>query len=289
MKHAWVVRHDGPRVFSGWYERAPSPVQEPGAYTQGYVRRTIQLYDLLGRDAAFEHLNTPESADGQWYMFIHEVDGPRVAHAYRANREGWLGSNVGEAVDVTGYAYGQDMLEIDDRGWVSYVFVNPSDENQYQRKHSWLVTYDGLQFGSGWYDRNYDLKSEDPAGYAKALVQQAVDRYDAEGREAALEHYNSPDSTDGPWYVFILDDRDGALYTIAHAALPHLVGTTRERIDSSGFDYGAAFAAVTEAVGGAWVSYLFTHPQTREDAPKHTWIVRRGNLLFGAGWYESIE
>ena len=25
-----------------------------------------------------------------------------------------------------------------------------------------------------------------------------------------------------------------------------------------------------------------------EDAPKHSWVVRRGDLLFGAGWYEGI-
>ena len=36
------------------------------------------------------------------------------------------------------------------------------------------------------------------------------------------------------------------------------------------------------------MSYLFTHPETGEDAPKHTWLVRRDNLLIGAGWYEGI-
>ena len=34
-----------------------------------------------------------------------------------------------------------------------------------------------------------------------------------------------------------------------------------------------------EEGGGEWVSYLFTHPQTGEDAPKHSWVVRRGNLI----------
>lgn len=44
-----------------------------------------------------------------------------------------------------------------------------------------------------------------------------------------------------------------------------------------------------EEGGGEWVSYLFTHPQTGEDAPNHSWVVRRGNLIIGAGWYEGIE
>lgn len=94
---------------------------------------------------------------------------------------------------------------------------------------------------------------------------------------------------DGPWHVFILEDRDGDLYTVSHSTRPDLVGTTRDRIDADGFNYGEAFAAVMEEGGGEWVSYLFTHPQTGEDAPKHSWVVWRGNLIFGAGWYEGIE
>ena len=69
---------------------------------------------------------------------------------------------------------------------------------------------------------------------------------------------------------------------------PDLVGTTWERIDANGFNYGEAFAAVTEEGRGEWVSYSFTHPETGEDAPKHSWVVRRGNILFGVGWYEGI-
>ena len=289
IKHSWVVRHDGLVFGSGWYEDAPSKVHAPGAFTQSYVARALEMYRVLGREATLAYYSTPDSADGQWYMFIHQTDGTRVAHAHRANRPGWLGSNVGvTGLDVTGYLYGADMLAIETSGWVSYVFPNPDDENQYRRKHSWMVTHDGLQFGSGWYENNYDLAAENPAGYARALVQQAVDLFDAEGRQAALDYYNSPESADGPWYVFILEDRDDGIYTIAHAARPELVGTTRERIDANGFNYGEAFAAVTEEAG-EWVSYLFTHPEPREDAPKHSWVVRRGNLLFGAGWYEGIE
>ena len=61
---------------------------------------------------------------------------------------------------------------------------------------------------------------------------------------------------------------------------------SRDRIDPTGFDYGAAFAAVTEDSRGGWVSYVFGNAETGAGARKHTWLVRRGNLLFGAGWYE---
>lgn len=131
-------------------------------------------------------------------------------------------------------------------------------------------------------------KTNAPA-YAIWLVEEALDRHERDGAEAALEFYNGPEALDGPWYVFLLEDRDGALYTVANSNRPELVGTTRERVDASGYDYGAAFARTVDGGAGQWVSYLFTHPVTREDAPKHTWVVRRGNLLFGAGWYEGIR
>ena len=107
--------------------------------------------------------------------------------------------------------------------------------------------------------------------------------------DATLAPYNDPASADGPWYVFILEDRDGDLYTVSHSTRPDLLGTTRDRIDVNGFNCGEAFAAAMEDGGGEWVSYLFTHPQTGEDAPKHSWVAWRGNLIFGAGWYEGIE
>ena len=153
IKHSWIVRHAGLIFGSGWYEDAPSKAYAPGAYTQSYVERALEMYRVLGRDATLEYYNSPDSADDQWYLFIHEADGTRVAHAYRSEQEGWLGSNVGDSgVDVTGYDYGAEMLAIEDSGWVSYVFVNPDDEGKYQRKNTWIVRHDGLIFGSGWYE-----------------------------------------------------------------------------------------------------------------------------------------
>ena len=137
-------------------------------------------------------------------------------------------------------------------------------------------------------DTDAPSKTNAPA-YAIWLVEEALDRYERDGAEATLEYYNAPKALDGPWYVFVLEDRDGALYTVANPNRPEFVGTTRERVDASGFDYGTAFARTVDGGAGQWVSYLFTHPVNRQDAPKHTWVVRRGNLLFGAGWYEGIR
>ena len=42
-------------------------------------------------------------------------------------------------------------------------------------------------------------KSDDPAEFTKAFVAQAIDRYEAEGRDAALAYHGTMESVDGEW------------------------------------------------------------------------------------------
>ena len=285
LKHSWVMRHDGLIFGSGWYEDGPSRIHEPGAYTQGFVNRAVQLHRALGRQAAIDHYNSTDSVAGAWYVFIHDVDGTRVANPFTPER---LGTNVNTlSTDITGRDYGAEMLAADERGaWVSYVFRNPAAARQYQQKHSWMVRSGDLLFGSGWYDRNYDLKSQSPSGYARALVEAAIERYQTDGREAALAYHRSAEALDGPWYVFILDS-DGA--ALANPAAPEQVGVPRppgSRVDATGRDYGPDFLAATEE--GGWVDYVFRNPAANgQYQQKHTWIQRHDDLLFASGWYET--
>ena len=282
LKHGWVVSRDGMIFGSGWYEDGPSRIHEPGLYTQSFIKRAAQLHRALGREAAIDYYNNPDSADGEWYVFIHDADGTRVANPFVPER---LGTNIRDtAIDVTGRDYGAEMLAADENGaWVSYVFVNPSQNYRYQQKHSWMVRSGDLLFGSGWYDRNYDLKTADPAAYARVLVQNAIERYQDDGREAALAYYNSAAALDGPWYVFVLDS-DGV--TLANPAAPEQVGVPGSRVDATGRDYGPDFLAATAA--GGWVDYVFRNPDADyQYQQKHTWIQRYDDLLFASGWYET--
>ena len=43
-----------------------------------------------------------------------------------------------------------------------------------------------------------------PEEYTKFLVREAIDRYESEGPDTTLAHYNSEESIDGQWYVFIM-------------------------------------------------------------------------------------
>ena len=122
----------------------------------------------------------------------------------------------------------------------------------------------------------------EPASYTQAVVQDAIRLYNQEGRQAAIDHYSSPENVDGQWYAFIIGG-DG--YSIAHFN-PEMIGRDPAlRVDSTGYFYGDEMLSATEA--GKWVSYVFNNPDTGEETRKHTWIVRHDGLFFGSGYYEE--
>ncbi len=263
---------------------------EPDAYTKHIVQQALDRYEDDGREATIGYYNSPESVDGEWYVFIADAEHIVVSHAT-------LPGNVGQSllgqigIDSTGYAFGPQMAAATERGrWVSYVFLNPVT-GQEETKHSWVVRRDGLLFGSGWYEvtagAGETLASRaQPDVYTKHIVQQALDRLEAEGPQATIDYYNSAESVDGPWYVFIFDE-DGSM--VAHPTRPERIGThilDRElRTDATGYYYGEVLNSATET--GRWLTYVFHNPATGEEQTKHSWVIRRHGLLFGSGWYEQ--
>ena len=146
------------------------------------------------------------------------------------------------------------------------------------------MRHDNLIFGSGWYEREVSLEST-PSAYARALVEQAVARYDAEGKDATLVRYNDPASVDGQYYVLIIDSSD--LRAVANGACPDLVGTIPDRIDPTGYYYSSDIASATEE--GKWISYVILNPETGEEQRKHTCITLHDGLVFGSGYYEPTS
>ena len=287
-KHAWVVRRDDLIFGAGWYEStyfaAPPTKDEPGAYTKRLVQEAAWRYEI-DRQQAIDYYNTPESVDGEWYVFILDEAGELLAHA----DPGLLGESLTGPLgtDVTGYDFGSVMMEAPESGvWVDYVFVNPATGEQ-GVKHSWVIEYKGHIFGSGWYESPPAEEAptpEEPGAYTKWYVQQALDRYEREGRQAALDYYNAGGDADGPWYIFVADVESGAL--VAHSAFPSRVGKdTGSLKDVTGYPYGKEILSATEE--GGWIEYVFLDPVTNRGKKKHSWVARRDDLVFGAGWYES--
>ena len=159
--------------------------------------------------------------------------------------------------------------------WFDYTFSNPATGGV-ETKHSWTVRHDELVFGSGWYERGPN-KSDAPA-YTKAIVQQALNLYDALGKEATVAYYSTKEGVDGERYVFIID-QDG--FTIAHHDPMFVRRDPSLRVDVTGHFYGDDLLSATEA--GHWVDYVLLNPDSGGNQQKHTWIVRHDGLLFGSG------
>ena len=282
-KHSWVIKHDGLIFGSGWYERTlssllPSRTEQPAAYTKALVEQAIRRYVVTGRDAVIEHYNNPDTVDGQWYIYLWDEDANILAHPTSPQLIGTNGNNL--APDVNGYHFGPDLAAAPPEGaWVTYTFLNPESNDQ-AKKHSWVQLYDGLIFGSGWYP-----SKDRPEQYTQSLVQEAVERYDREGRDAVIEYYNNPEIVDGQWYVFIMDENG---ISVAHPTRKDFIGTDRSQAkDVNDKPYGQELVAATEQ--GHWVSYVFENPGTKELQQKQTWVVKHNGLIFGSGWYENTS
>ena len=279
-KHSWMVKYDGLTFGSGWYEPGPSKSNQP-AYTQAFVQQAINLYDAVGLEDTLAYYNTPESVDGQWYVYIVD-DEEDVMLALAANQS-LLGQRASGVTGTNNYPVGEIGTAVadEDGSWFSYTFPNPAT-GRTQAKHSWVVEYDGLIFGSGWYEDG-PPKSDQPA-YTQAFVQRAISLYDAVGFDVTVAYYNTPESMDGQWYMFIGDEND---VMSAHAFNPALVGLAAAEITApNNYPSGAALAAVADE-DGEWFSYAFANPSTGAVSFKHSWVVRHDGRVFGSGWYEA--
>ena len=130
-----------------------------------------------------------------------------------------------------------------------------------------------------------------PAEYTQHVVDSAVARYETQGLDATLTHYNSAQSIDGQWYVFIIDEND---LVIGHPDperrgldVKGPVGT-----DANGYEFGTAMLAATEE--GKWVSYIYRNPErggisSGDIELKNVWVKRHDGLLFASGWYIDAD
>ena len=271
-KHSWIVRHENLIFGSGWYERDVSLEDDPSTYARSLVDRAITRYSAEGSDATIDYYNTPESVDGQWYVFILQADDLRTLA--NGARPELVNIDPPERIDATGYAYGEAFATVTDEGrLVSYVFVNPATD-ALESKHTWLMEHDGLLFGSGWYT--------EPAEYTKYLVNGAISRYKSDGRDATIAYYNTADSVDGQWYIYIVDEDD---LVLSHAPSPSLVGTTdiKDLVGQDGYEWGKELAKATQA--GHWVEYAWVNPATDAEETKRSWVIRHDGLIFGSGYY----
>ncbi len=216
---------------------AVPPKSTPGDYTKFLVGDAISRYESEGLDATVAYYNTKESIDDQWYVFIIDENQTIIAHAPDPDL---VGKHVSQALGPNSYPTGSAVAASADQdgAWFDYTYPNPAS-GVVQTKHSWVIIHDGITFGSGWYERGPD-KSDAPA-YTKAFVRQAMNLYVALGLEETVAYYNTKESVDDQWYVFIIDENQTI---IAHAPDPDLVGKhVSQALGPNSYPTGSAVAA----------------------------------------------
>ena len=193
-----------------------------------------------------------------------------------------VGKHVSQALGPNSYPTGSAVAASADQdgAWFDYTYANPAS-GVVETKHSWMVIHDDITFGSGWYERGPG-KSDAPA-YTRAFVQQATNLYVALGLEETVAYYDTKESVDGQWYVFIIDENQTI---IAHAADPDLVGKhVSQALGPNSYPTGSAVAASADQ-DGAWFDYTYANPASGVVETKHSWMVIHDGITFGSGWYE---
>ena len=254
----------------------PEPANEDDALTRAYVEKAIAYYEANGRDATVEYYKSEESIEGDRYLYIISKDeGILLAMPFYHH---FLGSKHESAAFLLGIA-------TEDGAWYEgqglYVVETAAGSSTRQGPtRSYLVLRDGLIFVSG-----HSTLQENVAEATIDYVSRAIALYESEGLDATVAHYNSVDSLEGSFYLFLIGADDNYL---AHPIFPHLIGTDiKGVIGSDGQELGKEIALATEE--GVWVEYLWPNPITRVEEPKTTWAIRHDGLIFASGYYTVGE
>ncbi len=246
----------------------------PAEYTQHFVENAIARYEAQGLDATLAHYNSPQSVDGQWYVFIIDQNDLVIGHPdperLGLDMKGWVGT------DANGYEFGPEMLAATEDGkWVSYVYRNPESggigTGDFELKNAWVERHDGLLFGSGWYI--------DADEFTRMLVSVAVDKYRQigltgtmeyfaspgsalAGLEEAIAYYNEAETVDGRWFAFI-GGPDGKV--VGHSDISKIGGNTQDLLGGE---------ALQATANGSWV----------ESESLRVFVAGYDGYVFGSGW-----
>ncbi len=275
QRNLWVVRHEGLIFISSYF----TAVGEPGpgesaddALTRAYVEKVIAYYDTNGRDATVEYYRSEAAVeDGRPLTIIDAEESVLLVHSALRALEGQY---VGPQSRFPGLRQLIDIATEEGR-WDTARGINPATKQEEPRRIL-AVLHDGLVFAS-----SHSALTEDVANSTQEYVNKAIARYEQEGLDATIAHYNGQDSLDGQFYLFLIGADD--LY-LAHPIFPHLIGTDiKDVVGSDGQELGKEIAQATEQ--GIWVDYLWPHPVSRKEQHKVTWAIRHDGLIFASGYY----
>lgn len=123
---------------------------------------------------------------------------------------------------------------------------------------------------------------------AKAMVEEAVKYYEANGKEKAFAEFTNKGGKfiKNDLYVFVIG-YDGKM--LAHGVNQKLVGQDMlELKDANGKAFNVEMLDLAKTKGAGWVDYMWTNPETKKLGPKSSYIqaVKGANLFIGCGIYK---
>ena len=257
-------------------DREPPAPKTDDQLTMEYVQQAIAYYDSMGLEATVARYNTKASVrDGRALILVDTTDDNNLL-AYGDNP-----ALVDESVTGRISLFLPDIGETIENATANGTWTTMSARNQFtgepqQLRFFAVLRQDGLVFISSHTDLTKDIRDT-----LKEYVNRAIEYYDANGKDATVARYNSLDSREGQFYLFLIGADDNYL---AHPIFPHLIDTDiKDVLGSDGDPLGKRIALATEQ--GIWVEYLWSHPVSRQELPKVTWAIRHDGLIFASGYY----
>ncbi len=250
----------------------PEPAPSDEDLTLAYVTEAIEFYGQNGIEATVEFYSSEASIEnGRSLILIDEAESVLLAyHPIPA----LVGQYIGPGSRFSAFS-DLIILATEAGGWDTGRGINPATKQEEPRRVL-AVLHDGLVFST-----SHSALVEDIADSTQEYVDKAIARYDSEGLDAVIAHYNSQDSLDGQFYLFLIGADD--IY-LAHPIFAHLIGTDiKDVVGSDGQELGKEIAQATEE--GVWVEYLWPHPISRKEQQKVTWAIRHDGLIFASGYY----
>ena len=157
--------------------------------------------------------------------------------------------------------------------WVTHVSQNPGALTD-QLKRTWLSLDGGYLFGAGYYLPDYR---------AQSVVEDALSLYGEYGVEAfEIITPDTANPTDA-LYPFVLNAT--TTEAMANGAYPHLLATVSDILLNHGDRPYEEVLDDLRRDGGAWISYIFTNPDTNTQQLKRTWLYLHDGLIFASGYY----
>ncbi len=255
----------------------PEPTPEPvtldeDAITRAFLTSAIEYYEENGLDATVEFYKTESGIEnGRTLILLDKAESKLLVYRSIPALEGQY---VGTGSSFS--AFTQLIENANEEGfWTTTRGVNPATKQEEPRRVL-VILYDGFVFSS-----SHSALVEDVADSVKEYVNKAILKYENDGLDAVITHYNSQDSLDGQFYLFLIGKDD--IY-LAHPIFPHLIGTDiKDVVGSDGQELGKEIALATDE--GVWVEYLWPHPISRKEQQKVTWAIRHDGLVFASGYY----